>query len=146
MLGQGEIDPKDGKENAKHRTGQAAGTDRCTAGKGSKGKGKQPAGKTGEIIESATAQSTWKGPAAAADSPAGKRFNYGTVKGDEMSTLHNDDARLALEDGARWALEGGAGAAVTHSPSIKPEKRFACEEEAPATCQGDGPAAKRLKA
>ena len=115
MLGQGEIDPKDGKENAKHRTGQAAGTDRCTVGKGSNGKGKQPAGKTGEII----AQSAWKGPA---DIPAGKRFNYGTVKGDEMSTLHNDDARLALEDGARWALEGGAGAAV-HSPSIQKGKR-----------------------
>ena len=143
FLGEGEIGPApkrgqlaEGKENANHRTGQAAGTDGCKAGKGSKANGKQPAGKTGEIMDkaegmtSATAQSTWKGPAAAAGNPA---------EGDERNTLHGDDMS------ARVALEDGAGAAETHSPSIKPEKRFACEEEAPATCQGDGPAAKRLK-
>ena len=135
MLGEGEIDPKDvppsstpkrgqpaeGKENANHRTGQTAGTDGCTPGKGIKGQGKAE-GRT-----SATAQSTWKGPAAPAENPA---------KGDERNTLQADDMS------PRVALEDGAGAA--HSPSIKPEKRVACEEEAPATCPG-APAAKRLK-
>ena len=90
-----DTDKAKGKAKAKHRTGQTAGTDRCKAGKGSKGRSKQPAGKTGEVMDkaegrkSATAQSTLKRPAAA----AAKRLKHetNTVKGDQRSNMHDED-------------------------------------------------------